>query len=110
MLELLIVARSTPVGDPSAQSSPKEILKLQAELKPFELSNTNTPQEMRNWIVQLRSYASTSSISLLVWPTSGPFFAPVWRRIWRSIWRGYSPLRPARWRRACLQSRRTFCR
>jgi hypothetical protein len=48
---LLIVARSTPVGDPS---SPEDIFKLQAELKPFALSNTNTPLEMRNWIVWFR--------------------------------------------------------
>jgi hypothetical protein len=104
MFELLIVARSTPVGDPSAPSSPKEIFKLQAELKPFALSNTNTPPEMRNWIVRFRSYASTSNIKLV-----GLADQPVWRRIWRSIWREYSPPRPARWRRACLQSRRTFC-
>jgi hypothetical protein len=66
MFELLIVARSTPVGDPSsAPSSPKEIFKLQAELKPFALSNTNTPPEMRNWIVRFRSYGSTSNIKLV---------------------------------------------
>jgi hypothetical protein len=63
---LLITARTTPTTDPSAvPGGARQIFKLQAELKPFLLSNTHSPPEMRNWLVRFQSYASTSNIHLV---------------------------------------------
>jgi hypothetical protein len=63
---LLITARTTPTTDPSAApGGARQIFKLQAELKPFLLWNTHSPPEMRNWLVQFKSYASTSNIHLV---------------------------------------------